>query len=581
MAGMKMIDKTRWARSGTVMMIVSLLFIITMYGSFASSGFPEDNVLYSSWVLPGRNITVMDDIIQFHGFEGVDDVLMIEVDNQNLTINKGDEARTDDFRFTVQDSRFDIDMLNETGRDGMPWYGEIPKGTDSRFYSFHIMIELMRPVLEFQRSVAGIPNDRGEREIKGRLNEDINVSLEILNHGEEDTEFIHKENFPEDAEIRIHNVSGATAQKKEDHIELQGNTEDKPVLNYSMRIGKDKEFTFDSVSEVTHKGTLHSYHERNKTTLSVDSNIDMMLGFYNGARFRNRDQSTFVGEEEVVGGYIENDKDNPITGKVKIVFPDSERTVINKDTERRYLDEIYEEELQIENGTREEIRFGVSFMRIGEYPIEIILEAETEDGKIEMNNTLTLDVGFDTPEPKAIFNSTDDNSTTDMTLFLQSQEGKEVDELLVDITLSEGGSKEEFFYRYDELRLPENFLLNSMSRKIMNSSIFTVEFNGSLRTIFGDTIDFNENISVEDGFTEKYRNKRSEIMDNNNLDERYENPSNYKQPTRFTSFMLTIAGMVTSTDEDDTYPITAAVILFMIILSIQFLLFRKNRKRKR
>ena len=555
-----------------------ILLYISMLPCAEAIDIPDDHVLYNSWVLPGRNLTMLGETIEFHGFKDTDDRMIIEATGERLTMGIGDEKETADFRFHVKESRFDLDMLDQVGRYDMPWYGKIPRGSISRIYSFHVRIELLRPILEFRRTINDVPNHGDLTEIEANIDEKFNVSLEILNHGMDDTDFLHKETIPEGSKIIINSTRGVSVEKRDGYIEITGNTEDEPAVNYTIVPGGDMDFSFDSEAQITHGRRNFTYKERNKTSLSIDSGVDMMLGFYNGAIFRNRDRSASVGEEIMIGGFIENERDEPIDGKIRIDFPGGESEVSFKEDGRRYLDEVFSEETWIENNTKHKRVFKAAFMQTGEYRFDVTLEAETKHGKISMNDSLILDVRFDKPRPKAVFNSSGMNETIEMTIFLESDEARDVDEILVDIILSEDGYREEFSYRYNEIRLNERFLLNSISRHIMNSSNFNVEIKGHIITPYGELFSFMDNISIGDGHTRNYRNERSEIMHMNNLDERYENVDAFARPGRRDGMMVNIVGFVTGSGGGRHSPIVSAVVLFMIILTIQIMIFKKRKR---
>ncbi len=561
---------------------VSIIFLFVAVSLLAQGisgmSFPDDHKLYQSWVLPGRNMTLLDETITFDGFGGVDDTIIVRVGDERATIRVGEEKSTDDFRFRVSDSRFNQDMLGETGRDGMPWYGKIPRGTDKRMYSFYMEIFLLRPILEFSRVVGGETNRGDLTEIDANLNEQLNVTLRILNHGEEEVPFTHKEKLPEGAEVEILSVSGGDATLENGSIRLEGHTEDQPELKYSFRINNDIDFEFSSESVLRYKGKEYSYGERNRTRLKIDSGISLVLGFHNGARFRDRSQDAHVGQTEVVGGSIINERDEPIEGRIRIGFPDTERSVHSYDGGRPILDDVFERSMTIENKTEETFKFNLSLMKMGEHPVTFFLEAKTGDGLISRNETYILDTGFDTPRPRAIFESDENNRSTEMTLYLTSDNSRIVEDIIVDVILSEDDYKEEFTYRFRDFRMPRRFLLNSLSRHITNSSNFNVEITGKIYTGFGESVEFGMNTSAEDGYESRYSRRRSEIMASNNLDERYEGISpEPRQLSAAQGFMLNIAGMVTGTGSSPYVPISLATILFLMILGIQLLIFRRRK----
>ncbi len=561
-------------------LILESLILITFLLLNAYPASSIEQPIFYSWVTPGYDFMIMDDLFEVEGFPDDDERVMLFEGNESFLLRMGDTYETDYYRFSLSDSRLDQDNLDETGPDDMPWYGTIRNGSNEWYYSFLIEVELLRPILEFKREVNGVPNYGSEVEIDAPFNEPINVSLEILNHGLEDSEFIHEETIPSGASIEIINQSGVEISVDDNVMTLIGDTEDSPKVEYQIIHEGDLDFTFESESRLQYADEEYNFEERNKTHIRKSSGISIESGYYNGRIFTPRNLTREIGTSQMFGTRIENDRNEEVDVSVRIDFPGSERKVVDSFTGRRYLDDHFEEDFTLENNTVEEIAFNVTLLETGKEELSIDVNVDIPGAEISENHSMFPEAEYLPPGFNVLMSDVEENMTTDMTMFLAPMnDNNRVEELFLDISLHSPEDKHSSSYRFSDIEIKDDMLINSFTRYLRDPNASYVSAEGFLVTEYGEKIDFSERVEAVDAIDYDYWGKRTSIMIANNLDERYESTDPGFNRGVLDSAISSLTGMVAHGDDGESrIPSMIAGILFVTIVTIEFIIIKRKKR---
>ena len=543
-------------------------------------------LVFNQWVVPYQNITILDDVFEISDRKDNPDGLILTNGEENIILRKDQPQKKFGYQFEVVEYRFDLDRIHRKSPEGTPLYGMIDNETRRILHSYHLQAILVKPIIEFSRKINNESvSKRSNNLFKEEINTELNVELELLNHGKDDAEFIHKEHIHENFEIYNIKTNSGTARLENDDsgrfIRVQGNTNRNIKLSYTLKTLEDTIFTFDSKTHIKYEGRDYYFGERNKTKLEITSGINFRGGFHNFRDYQLREMRLEIGETQRYGIVLENSHDKNMTGiKLFIEFPD-ENSLITENNERIYENTI-SRELTLEANTKKEISFNVTLFYTGIYTIPARVEYEVNGVKKKEEFESIIEIRFNPLHPSVLFNSTRSNRTHDMLMYLSnSNKISEIRNLDVYVKAQLNNEVEEYQYFFRKVDIRSTLLLNRLVRKVENPEIDNIFIHGTFNTIYGELISFNSTTTPVEGYRKDYISRLNSISSQNNLDLMYDERIFEEKMSPFLEKLLVITGLVVNEDNEHSIYIMP-IFLLVLFLSIQgIIMFAQKKKEKK
>ena len=581
------LDNNLWLRK-YIFVILLVLFVIINGQIINATRDSKVTAVFNQWIIPGTDITILDDAFQVTDSEEDPNFLVLSKGDDHLVLRKDIPQRKFGYEFTMTNYRFNLDRLHEKSSGGTPLYGFFNNQTRTIHHSYRIQATLLRPILEFKRTINNKSVSHQSNNIYiDDINKRLHVVLEILNHGSDSVNVNHKEYLHDNFQIlevfsRNSKVSVETDYERDNmtYISITGNTKDAIIVKYTIIAKEDTEFLFDSEAETRYEGKVYYFNERNKTYLDISSGVDFRGGFHNNRDFAAKEVRVEIGEPRLYGVVIENKRNYNISDlKLKIEFPDNAQHITYNN--ERIFGNVFEKSVFIEANEKKEFPFNITIHRTGRYTIPAKLYYETSEFKTKFEIDVIINVNFFPLKPNVLFNVSDANRTSDFLIYLSnSNRISEVRNLRIIVESNMGHDSEEYEYYFKKINIQSTLLLNRLVRKITNPETDNVSVRGSFETIYGEVLYFNTSVSPIDGFRRDYNSRLKSIFSQNNLDERYEERIFQKSYSPFMETILLLTGMIVK-EENQNSAYILPIFLFVFFASIQgIIILKRNKKNK-
>ena len=573
-------------RSKKIILILLLLAIFVIKTHPVSAEQDAPKLVFNQIIVPYRELRILDALFEVSDDENDPSILRLNKDNITFILRQDVPLRRFGYEFHLGEKWFDLEKINQRTPDGTPRYGSVSEAGGRIYHSYSLRVYLIKPVLEFRRTINNVSVSRRANNLfRGELNDDFEVVLEIINHGKDQVDFIHKEYIDDNMEIIEINSYNSEARlienEDERYIRIAGNSENNIEVTYSFKAENVLRFTYDSNSIATYEGREYTFNERNKTTLEILPKLTFRGGIHNTIDYERRERGAEIGTDNIrYGVIIENNfKENVSNINLEISFPKENLAVLYEGD--RITTNTIHKSLSIGGGEKEIIRYNLIPKYTGNYSIIARLEYEYKGKTITEEFETIILSRFRPPNPSALFESIEINSTSDMLIYLSNSNViSELRNLRVSVKTIFGEDIEEFEYFFRRVNITSTLLLNRMMKEITNATENKVIINGTYETVYGEQLSFESTITAEEGYRRDYKTRLEAISAENRFDIRFDHEllEPEKEIPQFWMTVYTLTGMIISEDNENAmYFLPIAILL--IFLGIQaFITKIKQRK---
>ncbi|MFW6230636.1 MAG: hypothetical protein ACOC32_01285 [Nanoarchaeota archaeon] len=566
---------------------ISILLASLILLSFLTAAEAQDGpvTIYNSWVIPKSNITILDDTFYLQHSRENPELLILHQDGESIILKTGEEKETQDYIFRIVQNRFDLDRLDVLNGEGVPLYGTMDKEADEPLQSYHLQVDLLRPLIEIKHIFNdNRSNSRPANTFSMRPHEPLRITTELLNRGMREATFVHKE--PIDSCFRLHNHSPSaekiTDEKGRINLLFSGTIQDSAAFSYTVIPDKECTVTMNASTLMTYKDTEYTYNERNITRLDFDSGIDVQSGFHNQKKYATKRIRKELGTKQRYGLMITNSNEEAAEDiEVEIVFPEKSAVGIMQGGETlRLYENTFTETITLEGGEEELFEFQFVPQRTGMQNITSSVIAKVKGHRMKWKESAAAGIIYDTLIPRTVFEKDDVNETAEIIMYLTNpNDQKAVQDVHFTTKLMFGDEAEMLEYIYPEADLRSSLLINTIERRI-TSPDDTIIIEGSFMTEFGEKIAFRSETTAANGTMKDFRKIEESVLDASNYDTRHE-----IEETEPETFLGRIAAMTEGSGEGIMGQIGQYVLpigIFTVIMLLQGTIFYIQwKKRKR
>ena len=560
------------------------IFIVKMPPALAEGDTAK--LVFNRIIIPNQEIRILDAIFEVSDDEDDPSILRLIKDDITFILRQNTPLRRFGYEFHLGDKWFDLERIHHRTPDGTPRYGAVSETGGRIYHSYSLRAYLIKPVLEFRRTINNENvSEKSTNIFKGEINDRFEVVLNIINHGKDQVDFVHKEfldNNMEIIEISSENSEARLIENEsERYIKVSGNSGDDIKITYSFRAEDKIKFTYDSKSFVVYENREYTFNERTKTTIEILPALTFRGGIHNTIDYERRERGAEIGTENIrYGIIIENNFDENISNvNLEILFPEENLVVISEGD--RITTNVIHKTFNIGEGEKKIIRHNLVPIYTGNYSMIAKLEYDY-NGKTVTEEFETIIISrFRPPNPNALFESKTVNSTSDMLIYLSNSNViSELRNLRISVKTIFGENKEEFDYFFRRVNITSTLLLNRMMKEITNATENKVIINGTYETVYGERLGFESTITVEEGYRRDYNSRLETVSRQNRFDLRVDNEviEPEREIPQFWMTVYTLTGMVINEDNENAIYFLPIAIL-VIFIGIQVFITKTKLKK--
>lgn len=539
-----------------------LFFVLILALLPVISAEKEPEVILDKWIIPKTNLTILGDTFYVR-LPNDPTVLIFEKGNQRTILHFNKEEKTEEYIFKIIDMRFNINNLDLKNAEGTPLFGLIDNKTDEFLYSYRLQVKLLKPIIEIKHTINGLfSNNKEQTRYVFDVNQPLNVTTTIINHGIYEVPYIHKE--PINPDFKILNYTNASFDKDNSYFLKEGTVKDTESFSYTIEAEDDIEQMFDAETTITYNDKEITFNERNISTIVTKTGLSLKNGFFNNKDYSRKTTYKEIGETTKYKVTLTNDREQNITADVQINFPEGIEASIN---DLSLYDGQFSKRITIPSKGKTELDFDLLLTKTGKHTINVTATARINNHLKKFTDVGIAEGGYRPLTPKVIFSEKEVNKTSNILMYLVNTNTlSTISHVSFIVDTQFGTEREVLEYEMDELDIPSTHLINAIEHRLTGND--SISIHGTFQTIYGEEISFGTKVTPEQGFDAKFDTIEETIMKENKFDMRYEEPEN--QPDF-------VSGMATFLDPNNKMLFVLPITFFALILGIQFII-RKFKK---
>lgn len=544
-------------------------------------------LVFSRIIVPNQDISILDSTFEVSDDENDPSILRLRKNNITFVLTQDSIVRRFGYEFHLRDNWFDLEKINQRTPDGTPRYGMVSETGGRIYHSYSLRVYLIKPILEFKRTINNQSvSTRSINVYRGDITNEFEINLEIINHGKDHVNFVHKEFLDENMDIiDIHSKNSEVRLVEENgrrYIEVYGNSAENVVVTYSFKALDTIDFTYDSKAVANYENREYTFNERNRLTVQILPRVSLKGGTHNSIDYVRRERRAEVGSNDIrYGIIIKNNFDKNISGaNLEITFPKENFRVIHENKE--VLNNKVSKPITLSENEEQILRYNLIPEYTGNYSVLARLEYESNGMPKSHEFETIIIANFRPPNANALFDSTEINSSTDMLVYLSNSNAiSEFINLRVSVKTIFGDNIEEFEYFFRNVNITSTLLLNRMMKTITNATEDKVIIGGTYETIFGEKLSFNSSITAEQGFRRDYDSRLRAISREHRLDLGFDETifNSQREISQFWMTVYTLTGLIVNEDNENSTYVLPTLLLFLF-LGIQLLITRIKHKKE-
>jgi hypothetical protein len=541
-----------------IIVLCSILLLPLVYAE------REPKVIFDDWIVPKKNLTIMEDVFYVRNVRSDPTVILLEQDNETNILYFGDEESNTDYLFKVTDMRFNIDNLHLKNSKGVPLFGLIDYETDEFLYSYRLEVRLIKPVIEIKHTINNqFSNDKPETSYAFDVNEPLNITTTIINHGIHSVEYSHSEPLPEEFELLEY--KDVVYDEESNTLTKTGIVDEETSFSYSITTEQDAEFQFNSATTIIYNDEEIEFHERNVTTITTKTGISLKNGFFNNQNYDRKLTFREIGQIVEYRITISNDREENISMDIEANFPEGVEATYDGYT---LYDGLFSEQVHIDAEDEKTLDFELLVTRTGKHHINASGTTRLHGKRKRFTDSGVLEGNYNPITPRVVFSEEDENKTSEILMYLtNTNTNTTVYDVSFTIDTQFGLERDVLEYEASEIDIPSTLLVNYIEHRLTGNDSITI--HGHFSTRYGEVMEFGTKITPEQGYENKFDTIKQTIMKENKFDTRYETQ---EENSDF------ISGMALFLDPNKPTVYIFPIVFFALILGIQFAInkFRKN-----